>query len=68
MTSGLLERWEYIRGNLMRKLIEMFEVLKFQKRIVAAAIIWGNTVVYIFKVDEMKIENQEDVLLNASLE
>jgi hypothetical protein len=29
----------------MRKLYEFFKVLQFQKRIVAAATIWGNTVV-----------------------
>ena len=28
----------------MRKLFEIFKVLQFQKRIVAAATIWGNTV------------------------
>ena len=28
----------------MRKLFEIFKVLRFQKRIVAAATIWGNTV------------------------
>ena len=28
----------------MRKLYEIFKVLQFQKRIVAAATIWGNTV------------------------
>ena len=28
----------------MRKLYELFKVLPFQKRLVAAATIWGNTV------------------------
>ena len=34
----------YIRKNLMRKLYEIFKLLWIKKRIVAAPVIWGNTV------------------------
>ena len=39
----------YIKEKVMRKLFELFKVLTFQKRIVAAATIWGNTVFVIMK-------------------
>ena len=44
---GNYSSFYYIREKLMRKFFEIFKVLQFQKRIVAAATIWGNTVVRI---------------------
>ena len=39
-----LFKFHYTRENLMRKLYEIFKLLWIQKRIVAAATKWGNTV------------------------
>ena len=44
----LYSSFHYIRENLMRKLYEIFKVLKVQKRIVSAEFIRGNTVNQIF--------------------
>ena len=41
---GNYSSFHYIRENVMRKLYEFFKVLPFQKKIVVAATIWGNTV------------------------
>ena len=41
---GNYSSFYYIREKVKRKLFEIFKVLKFQKRIVAQATIWGNTV------------------------
>ena len=56
----------------MRKLFEISKVLKFQKRIVAAATVWGNTVTQclaatdyfiasLTKHKKLKIESNENV-------
>ena len=45
----------------MRKLFEIFKVWKFQKRIVAAAIIWGNTVFGFYKCPKKRVFGEEPV-------
>ena len=57
----------YIRENLMRKPYEIFKLLWIQKRIVAAATIWGNTVPVLcyenLRVEDLFLENNKWVYL-----
>ena len=64
---GNYSSFYYVREKLMRKLFQIFKVLQFRNRIVAAATIWGNTVSGTWKCWLIKNRNQLNKRLGSNV-